>query len=104
MPNRHGKVVNYCEGLPLIMSHEPLPASSRDVPWQIKKIFTITMAMATKPFRVVIYRKELPPLDLHDPSIRWSCEVKRQFDQVTSLRSHNNLKNLNLHFDKPYGH
>ena len=33
------------------------------------------MYMATKLVNLVIYHKELLPINSHDPSIRWSCEV-----------------------------
>ena len=32
--------------------------------------------------RVVTYSKELPPLHLHDPSMRWSCKVKWQIKYI----------------------
>ena len=33
------------------------------------------MSLFTKPVTVVAYRKEIPPINLHDPLIMWSCEV-----------------------------
>ena len=40
--------------------------------------------MATKPITVVKYRKELPPINLHDPSMSWSCEVTWQIKYTIS--------------------
>ena len=33
------------------------------------------MPTVTKLARVAYHSKELPPKNLHDPSIRWSCDV-----------------------------
>ena len=36
------------------------------------------MFMVKKLFMVVTYRDELPPRNLHNPSMGWSCEVMSQ--------------------------
>ena len=42
------------------------------------------MRMVTRHVRVVIYWKELPPINLHDLSMRWFCEVMLQIKYLTS--------------------
>ena len=37
---------------------------------------TITMHMFVKVFNLVTHHEELPPINLHDISVGWSCEVK----------------------------
>ena len=91
------------------------------------------MSVVTTSLRVLTYCEELPPLNLHESSMRWSCEVilylhlqkihKQQarkkgdlsweaptikitwpFDHVTNARSQDNLKNLYLDFPKAHDH
>ena len=38
--------------------------------------------MVTKFVKVVIYRQELSFIKLYDPSIKWSCEVTQQIEQL----------------------
>ena len=38
------------------------------------------MPMVTKLVKVMKYREELSPINLHDFSIRWSCEVTLQLN------------------------
>ena len=98
---------------------------SHEVSGKIINISFFTMLMVTKLVRVVTYCKELPPINSHDPSVRWSCEVASQFKSIISplaedpwkpswvrcwltarvyqssvsrMRSGNNFKNLHLHF------
>ena len=43
------------------------------------------MLMFIKRGRVVTYYKKVPPIFLHDTSIKWSCEVNWQIKYVTAL-------------------
>ena len=45
---KYGKVVNYCEGLPPLESHDPLMTWSCEITWQIKNMSTTTMPLTTK--------------------------------------------------------
>ena len=74
-PPNVAKVVTHREKLPPINSHNSKNMCSREVTWQIKNISTISVLMVTRPIRVVIYLKELPTRNSHNPSMRWSCEV-----------------------------
>ena len=38
-------------------------------------LLIIRMPIVTKLVRMVTYREELPPINLHDTSIWWSCDV-----------------------------
>ena len=40
--------------------------------------------MVTKLVRVVTYREELPPINSHDPTMRWSGEVTLQIKSIIS--------------------
>ena len=43
------------------------------------------MLMVIRLIRVVTYCNEFPPINLHDPSMRWSCEVMWQIKYTISL-------------------
>ena len=43
-----------------------------------KHFSTITMPMVTRFVRLLTYCQEFPPINLHDPSMLWSCEVAWQ--------------------------
>lgn len=44
------------------------------------------MLIVTRLTRVIIYRKELPPINLEDPLVRWSCEVAWQIKHIYPCR------------------
>ena len=78
MTSKHGKIVAHHEGIPPISSHNLLNMCSREVTQQIRNISTFTLLMVTRLIRMVTCCKMLPPINLHDPSVRWSCEVMLQ--------------------------
>ena len=50
------------------------------------------MPMVTKLARVVKYLEELPPINSHDPSRRWSCEITWQMKYISICRRPMNTK------------
>ena len=49
---------------------------SREVTWQIKNISPLSQCLWSQNLSGdVTYRKELPPINSHDPSMRCSCEI-----------------------------
>ena len=54
---------------------------------------TIRISMVTKLVRVVTYHEELLPINLHDPSMTWFCEVTVRVKW-----------NIYLHLQKTHGH
>ena len=43
------------------------------------------MSMVTKLVRVVTYHKELSPINLYDPSMKWCRKVTSQIKSILSL-------------------
>ena len=66
MATKTGKMVSYLDWLSRIKLLNPL------ITWSWS---TFTLSMVTKFAIVVTYFKKLWPINLHDSSMRWSCEV-----------------------------
>ena len=52
------------------------------------------MPIVAKIVWVVTYRKKLPSVNSHDPSIRWSCEVMPQIKVSGSPCDDHNLPSI----------
>lgn len=139
MITKYCKTKTYHEVLLPKNSHNPLDMGSRGTHWTSREhqIFTITMRMVTKLYKVVTYPVEVPPINSSDPSMRLSqwgqvgnwklyrhicrktygyqtrqvvdlpweattLKATRHFDQVTNVKSGDNLNNWFVPFRKTY--
>ena len=63
---------------------------------------TVTMPMVTKLIRVMRYREELPPINLHDPSMKWTCEALLQIKYYyQKTHGHQTRQGADLPWESP---
>ena len=82
MITKYCRTKTYHEALLPKNLHNPLDMGSRGTHWTSREhqIFTITMRMVNKLYKVVTYSVEVPPINSSDPSMRLSCKVKWEIE------------------------